>query len=176
MKISQDRTRLCETILGGDLESPQLVPTIVEIPMTYEDINDYALLAAREAIYSYTPEHVRQMLPFVLDCLARQRSDLFETGFFRSYFSHINRDFHLSKALGNGALKYSGEYRRGWVAPAISAMSAHERRWVMGWVQEIANSDLPEVKALFESELSMFLRILAMGLDIDEAEAPPIVE
>ena len=143
--------RLCEEILGGKISKSQWDDTTILIPTRYADISADVLFTTMEAVYDYSPEHVRLMLPFVLDALEKNRSDLLVTGYFNAYLFHINYDFLSPKEgvslpdVSHVGPTYSSDYRQGWIIPTISAMNRFEHGWAFDWVNNFLQSGDPEV-------------------------------
>lgn len=176
------RERLCQEVLGSKLSSPlsnrEWDQTIISIPTGYADISVDVLFTALEAVYDHSPVHIRQMLPFVLDSLERNRSDLFVSGYFDAFFLHVNYDFSLPIEVNSLPIKgevgprYSQDYRQNWIAPNLSAMNRFEHGWAFEWARNLLQNGDPQVVFLFEKDLTMFCRILAMALGKPENEAP----
>lgn len=141
--------------------------------MHCSDIGPAVLRSAQEAAYEMSSEQVRQMLPFVLDVIERNKTKLFETGYLDTFLLHVNNDFYLAPSTGRGiGPNYSSEYRQGWVAPTVSALSKFEQGWALDWVLDLLKNCNDDALYLFEQNLIMFSRILSMALDKPESEAP----
>lgn len=169
------QNRLCEEILGGNLSVFQSDVVSMSMPINYSDIDAGVLRSAQEAIYDMSAEQVRQTLPFVLDSIERNRTDLFETGYFNSFLLHVNYDFYLPSSTELGARwHFSSEYKRGFVTPTVSAMSRLEHGWALDWILDILKADDGNILYMFERDLLMFSRILSMALDKPESEAPTL--
>lgn len=170
------RHRLCEEVLGERLAGAYKGTVVVSLPIQNGDITEAFLMAAQEAVHSFSPEQVRSVLPFVLDALQSDRTDLFGSGYFNSFFLHVNADFQLPmEAWDASGKRYTSDFRENWVSPTLSAMSRHEQNWAFLWTEEILKSAESEVMLLiFENDLIMFARLLAMALGKSEAECPSL--
>ncbi len=171
------RARLCAEILGETLY-PRAEGSKILIPINYEDITPDVLMLAQEAVFSFTPAHNRQVLPFVLYALEQNRSDLLITGYFDAYFLHMCHDFSLPISLERlpvgGELKsrYSSRYHQNWIAPSLSAMNRFEHGWAFEWAVGLLRDEESEIMFQFGEDLTMLCRILAMALGKPENEAP----
>lgn len=177
------RNRLCEEVLGRRLtEGLASSAVTITIPILYNDIDSDVLGAAEEAIFDASPEHIRQILPFVLHVIEANRTKLFEGNYFHSFFTHANYDFHLDKPLDGSEQehavvpRYSADYRQNWIAPTVSAMNRFELGWAYEWTFDILRKGEPSVLLLFERDLTMLCRILAMALGKPESEAPSFAD
>ena len=178
MRTTDPKHRLSEVVYGSRLSGDRWGTTIVSLPVSYSDISSDVLFAVMEAVHSYSPSHIRQMVPFVLHALEQNRTDLFTTGYFEAFFLHVNYEFSLpmeSRTMQGGdqfGIRYSPEYRQNWVAPTISAMNGFEHGWAYEWTCDVLEKGVPEVTFNFQLHLKMFARILAMALGQPENEAP----
>ena len=182
MTLNSPRKRLCQVILGAELKAGQKNTAAISIPVLHEDIDEKVLFAAHEAIFSYTPEHVRQVLPFVLHAIEDQKSYNADSRFIDTFFLHTNYEFFLEN---NGPsvlvvdeqivtpLRYNTEYRENWTAPTISAMNSFEHGWAYDWVCELLKTQTPDEEIFSRQDLTMFARILGMALrkHVDEVPA-----
>jgi hypothetical protein len=181
MTLTSPRKRLCQVILGAELKAGQKNTAVISIPLLHEDIDRQVLFAAHEAIYSYTPQHVRQVLPFVLHAIEDQKIDDGSIGFIDTFLLHINYEFALHN---NGSsvqvvdekivtpLRYSTEYRQNWTANTISAMNSFEHGWAYDWVCELLETQIPDEELFLRQDLTMFARILGMALRKHVNEVP----
>ena len=181
MSLTSPRKRLCQVVLGAELKAGQQNGAAISIPILYEDIDGKVLFAAQEAIYSYTPAHVRQVLPFVLHAIEEQQSYPGDSGFIDAFFLHINYEFFLSSTGPSvqfveeeivTPLRYRTEYRENWTAETISAMNSFEHGWAYEWVCELLETQIPDAELYSRQDLTMFARILGMALGKQVTEVP----
>ncbi|MEP4627158.1 MAG: hypothetical protein ABJR46_16580 [Tateyamaria sp.] len=171
MSQPDSRNRLCQEILGGRLFPDQRGSALIILPFCHDEITEEILLSAQEAIFSFTPEHVRQTMPFVLDAMHFNRTKLFGSGFFDAFFLHVNYEFFLPIESGvESHEKYSQEYRQNWIAPRLSAMNRFELGWAHTWTTEILEDSANEVMMNFEQDLVMLSKLLGMALGKPENE------
>ncbi|MEP6068570.1 MAG: hypothetical protein ABJ246_22230 [Paracoccaceae bacterium] len=163
------RKRLCQVVLGSELKRGQTNSAIVSVPVLHEDIDAKFLLAAHEAIFSYTPSHIRQVLPFVLHAVEDQYDILAESGFFQSFLLFVNFQFHKDTTA---PLRYRTEFRENWTADTVSAMNRFEHGWAYDWICELLDSGIPATDPFLRQDLIMLARILGMALAKQEADVP----
>lgn len=175
------RKRLCQVVLGAELKVDGYNTATISVPVLYDDISAAVLRAGSEAIYSFDPEQVRQMLPLVLHAIEAQRTDLINEGYFDSFFLHINYDFSVPIGAENTQIidgrivqrpRYRDEYRENWTARSLSAMNHHEHSWAYDWVCELLAADLPDVLLISKEDLVMFARLLGMALGKPVTDVP----
>ena len=181
MTQTSSRKRLCQVVLGAELKAGHQNGATVSLPILCEDIDEKVLSAAHEAIYSYTPEHVRQVLPFVLHAIEEQLSYVLDSGFIDAFFLHVNYEFCLGISGASvqfideeiaTPLRYRTEYRENWTANTISAMHSFERGWAYDWVCELLETQFPDAELYSRQDLTMFARILGMALGKQVTEVP----
>lgn len=181
MTLPSPRKRLCQVVLGTELRAGQGHGATISIPVLYEDISAKVLFAAHEAIYSYTPAHVRQVLPFVLHAIEELESDLNDSGFFDAFFLHTNRKFYRHTESNRVQiidgeivfpLRYRTEYRENWTADTVSAMNRFEHGWAYEWVCELLKKETPDTGWSLRQDLTMFARILGMALGKQVTDVP----
>jgi len=181
MTLTSPRKRLCQVVLGAELKVGQQNGAAISIPVLHEDIDGKVLFAAQEAVYSYTPAHVRQVLPFVLHTIEEQRAYPGDSGFIDTFFLHVNYEFFLS-SIGSRVQfdedeiltpgRYRTEYRENWTAETLSAMNSFEHGWAYEWVCELLETQILEAEPYSRQDLTMFGRILGMALGKPVAEVP----
>ena len=181
MTLISPRKRLCQVVLGAELKAGQRNGAAISIPVLYEDIDGKVLFAAEEAIYSYTPAHVRQVLPFVLHSIEEQRAYPGDSGFIDAFFVRVNYEFCLSNFDSRvqliedeivTPLRYRTEYRENWTAETVSAMNSFEHGWAYEWVCELLETQIPDAELYSRQDLTMFARILGMALGKQVSEVP----
>lgn len=171
------RDRLCEVVLGEKLYPRKGMYTKISIPIYYEEITADTLMAAQEAIYTFTPAHIKQVLPFILYVIEQEDTELLDTGYVDAYFIHVNYEFH-SPSFENLHFppkpkpKYIEEYRQNWIAPTLSAMNTFEHNWAYEWASSILKADGDSFSYGLKDDLVMFCRLLSMALGRAESEAP----
>ncbi len=181
------RKRLCQVILGSTLSSGPPNAAVVSIPVLAEDITESVLLAATEAIYSFTPEHVRQVLPLVLHSLETKNAELIGSGYFDTFFFHVNYEFHKPTPGGSIQVidgnvirhpRYVTDYRQNWTASTVSAMNRFEQGWAYDWASDLLRTRVVDAGLNAREDVTMFCRILGMaiGKPVDEVPAFEMAE
>lgn len=175
------RKRLCQVTLGAELKPGQMNTAVVSVPVLHEDIDAKVLLAAHEAIFSYSPSHIRQVLPFVLHAIEHQHDELAESGFFSSFLLHVNYEFHRDVGLSDAQfiaekrsfpLRYRTEFRENWRAETLSAMNRFEHGWAYDWTCELLDLGVLETDPFLRDDLIMVARLLGMALAKPETDVP----
>lgn len=181
MSQTSPRKRLCQVVLGSELKMGQRNSAVVSLPVLHEDIDGDVLFAAQEAIYSYTPAHVRQVLPFALHAIEEQKQDIIHSGFIDSFLLRVSYEFYKDDQHGSiqivdgdvrENIRFRTDYSENWTAETISALRRHELGWAYEWTCELLNGETPNSSPYTRQNLTMLARILGMALGKKVTDVP----